>query len=147
MSELTVDALDIHDLERFVAAQEPVIADVYEELAAGHKQTHWMWFVFPQMIGLAKSQMSRRYAIRSRAEAEAYLEHHILGARLRECTSLVCQHSDRSITNILGEPDDMKFWSSMTLFSSSAPEEPVFVAALEQFFSGKRDPQTRELLA
>ena len=146
MPEPSKLALDVHALERFVAAQNPVIAGVYGELAAGDKQTHWMWFVFPQLLGLAKSQMSIRYAIRSRAEAEAYLEHPTLGGRLRQCTRLVCQHSDRSITDILGEPDDLKFWSSMTLFSSVAPGEPVFVAALDQFFSGERDPRTRELL-
>ena len=140
-------ALDVHTLERFVTAQNPVIANVYEELAAGDKQTHWMWFVFPQMLGLAKSEMSTRYAIRSREEAEAYIEHPILGGRLRQCTRLVGQHSDRSITRIMGSPDDLKFWSSMTLFSSIAPGEPVFVAALEQFFSGERDPKTQVLLA
>lgn len=137
---------DPFDLERFVRAQDPVFRAVQGELARGRKQSHWMWFVFPQIAGLGFSAMSQRYAIGSRAEARAYLAHPILGSRLIECTRLVLAVEGRTINAILGAPDDAKFRSSMTLFGAVS-EEPVFGEALARYFAGERDGATLELLA
>ncbi|MBC9876112.1 DUF1810 domain-containing protein [Bradyrhizobium sp. INPA01-394B] len=137
---------DPFDLERFLKAQEPVFRDVLGELARGRKQTHWMWFVFPQIAGLGFSAMSRRYAIGSRAEAEAYLAHPILGPRLIECTRLVLAVEGRTIHAILGAPDDAKFRSSMTLFEAVS-NEAVFSEALARYFAGAPDGATLEILA
>jgi uncharacterized protein (DUF1810 family) len=122
------------DLERFVAAQDPVWPTVVAELSAGAKRSHWMWFVFPQIAGLGQSAMSVRYALASRAEAAAYFAHPILGHRLREATDLMLAHAGRSADAILGGIDAVKFRSSMTLFDAAAPEEPRFRAALSAFF-------------
>jgi uncharacterized protein (DUF1810 family) len=135
------------DLQRFLDAQAPVIDTVRAERARGRKQTHWMWFVFPQIQGLGFSAMARRYAISSRDEAKAYVAHPALGARLKDCTSLVLAVRDRSVHDIFGSPDDLKFHSSMTLFAHAAPEAPEFQAALEGFFAGKEDRPTLEKLA
>jgi uncharacterized protein (DUF1810 family) len=137
---------DPHDLRRFVDAQAPVFDDVTAELAAGRKRSHWMWFVFPQVAGLGFSPMAQRYAIRSLAEAEAYLAHPMLGERLRRCTDLVLAVEGRGITAILGSPDDVKFRSSMTLFGRAAPGEPRFGAALDRYFGGAPDPATLDRL-
>ncbi|MCK1386353.1 DUF1810 domain-containing protein [Bradyrhizobium sp. 21] len=137
---------DHFDLERFVRAQDPVFRDVRGELARGRKQSHWMWFVFPQVAGLGFSAMSQRYAIGSRAEAIAYLAHPILGPRLTECTHLVLAVEGRTINAILGAPDDAKFRSSMTLFGAVS-DEPVFGEALARYFAGERDGATLEILA
>jgi uncharacterized protein (DUF1810 family) len=130
----------------FLAAQEPVMARVRQELAAGRKQTHWMWFVFPQLDGLGFSAMSQRFALNSLEEARRYLAHETLGNRLRECTSLLLALPDQSITSILGSPDDLKFRSCLTLFALAAPEEPLFEAALKKYFNGERDERTLALL-
>ena len=124
---------DPYGLERFVAAQDPVFEEVRAELRAGRKRTHWMWFVFPQMKGLGHSPMAQKYAIGSREEAAAYLEHPILGPRLRECTALVNQIEGRSLDQIFGYPDDLKFRSSMTLFAQASSDNQVFKAALEKY--------------
>lgn len=137
---------DSFDLERFVRAQDPVFRDVQRELTLGRKQSHWMWFIFPQIAGLGFSAMSQRYAIGSRAEAEAYLAHPVLGARLIECTHLVLAIQGRTINAILGAPDDAKFHSSMTLFGAVS-DQPVFDAALARYFAGERDGATLEILA
>lgn len=137
---------DPFDLERFLRAQDPVFRDVLGELARGRKQTHWMWFVFPQVAGLGLSAMSQRYAIGSRAEAEAYLAHPVLGPRLIECTRLVLAVDGRTINAILGAPDDSKFRSSMTLFGAVS-NEPVFDEALAKYFTGERDGATLEILS
>src|SRR6266567_5012616 len=113
-------------LAEFVAAQEEVYDRVRRELAAGRKETHWIWFIFPQMIGLGFSSMSRKFGIASKAEARSYLKHDILGPRLRECTQLMLVQSGRSIGSILGYPDDLKLRSSMTLFATAAPEEAIY---------------------
>ncbi|MGI4978403.1 MAG: DUF1810 domain-containing protein [Janthinobacterium lividum] len=134
------------DLERFVRAQEPVMADVRRELAAGSKRSHWMWFVFPQLDGLGHSDMARRYAIGSLAEARAYLAHPVLGARLRECAGLVNAVPGRSAREVLGSPDDLKFRSSATLFAAAGPGEAVFAESLRRFFGGVADPATVRLL-
>jgi len=117
---------DPHDLHRFVDAQESVIDQVKEELRNGQKETHWMWFVFPQAEGLGSSTTAQKYAISSRTEAEAYLTHPVLGSRLRECTELVLSIEGRTATQIFGSPDDLKFRSSMTLFDAVADEPPRF---------------------
>jgi uncharacterized protein (DUF1810 family) len=137
---------DPFDLKRFVMAQDAVFSAVQGELTRGQKQTHWMWFVFPQVAGLGLSAMSQRYAIGSRAEARAYLAHPILGPRLIECTRLVLAVEGRTINAILGAPDDAKFRSSMTLFGAVS-DEPVFDEALNRYFAGERDGATLEILA
>ena len=134
------------DLDRFVQAQDPVWQDVRRELRAGSKRIHWMWFVFPQLRGLGHSAMAQRYGLASRAEARAYHAHPVLGPRLLDCTGLVNAVPDRSINQILGSPDDMKFRSSMTLFAAVAPDEPAFRQALDRFFDGVPDPLTLERL-
>lgn len=137
---------DPHNLRRFVEAQDSVIDAVKRELRAGRKRSHWMWFVFPQMDGLGSSRMARRYAISSRAEAEAYLAHPILGPRLRECTELVNDVEGRSANEIFGSPNDLKFRSSMTLFDAVADDPTPFRTALEAYYDGDPDPKTIELL-
>lgn len=119
-------------LQRFVDAQDPVYGRVCAELRRGRKETHWMWFVFPQMKGLGHSAMAARYGISSQAEAEAYLKHPILGSRLRECTRLVNEIEARSIDEIFGYPDNLKFRSCMKLFASATPDNAVFLQALEK---------------
>ena len=133
------------ELDRFVQAQEGVYPRVIDELSAGRKQSHWMWFIFPQIAGLGTSAMAQRYAINSRAEAQAYLAHDILGGRLLECTRLLVALLNRSITEILGQPDDLKFRSSMTLFDAVS-EQPIFADAIGQFYAGVRDPLTLKIL-
>jgi uncharacterized protein (DUF1810 family) len=125
--------MDSYDLQRFRTAQSHVYSQVLYELKDGHKRTHWMWFVFPQVEGLGESPMAIRYAIGSADEARAYLADPLLGTRIRECT------------RILGYPDDLKFRSSMTLFAAVSGEE-LFGAALEKFFGGKKDPRTLAFL-
>jgi uncharacterized protein (DUF1810 family) len=137
---------DEFDLDRFIQAQEPVMAQVRQELAAGRKRSHWMWFVFPQLAGLGHSAMARQYAISSLAEARAYLEHPLLGSRLVELTELVNQVKGRSIRDIFGSPDDLKFHSSMTLFSLARPDASAFREALERHFGGVMDKGTLEKL-
>ena len=136
---------DPHDLERFVTAQEPVIATVRDELRAGRKRSHWMWFVFPQLRGLGTSSMAERFGIASLAEARAYLAHPVLGPRLRECCSLMLEVPGRSANAILGSPDDLKFRSCVTLFSLAEPQEPLFRACLDRFYGGESDPRTLAL--
>ena len=124
---------DPYGLERFVAAQDPVFEQVRAELRAGRKRTHWMWFVFPQMQGLGHSPMAQKYAIVSREEASAYLEHLVLGPRLRECTKLVNRVEGRTLNQIFGYPDDLKFRSSMSLFAGATADNQVFKNALEKY--------------
>jgi len=136
---------DPFDLQRFVDAQAPVYQRVVAELRHGRKQSHWMWFIFPQLAGLGHSPMARRFAIHSREEAVAYLGHGVLGPRLRECTALVTAVKDRTIREILGSPDDLKFCSSMTLFGAVS-SDGVFAAAIAKFYGGTPDQKTLELL-
>jgi uncharacterized protein (DUF1810 family) len=137
---------DAFDLQRFVDAQAPVYQRVLAELRQGQKQSHWMWFIFPQLAGLGHSPMARRFAIRSREEAVAYLGHGDLGPRLRECTALVNAVEGRTIREILGSPDDLKFCSSMTLFGAVS-SDAVFADAIAKFYGGAPDRKTLELLA
>jgi uncharacterized protein (DUF1810 family) len=152
------DSADPHGLSRFVAAQGAVYSQARDELAAGRKRSHWMWFVFPQMRGLGHSAMAQRYGIASRAEAVAYLDHELLRSRLVECTGLMLAlPRAATATEILGAPDDAKFRSSMTLFGAVAsesarfagvaPADSPFAAALGRFFAGQPDPATLRLLA
>ena len=133
---------DPYNLQRFVTAQEPVFADVLAELRAGRKASHWMWFIFPQIEGLGHSSTARHYAIKSLEEAKAYLEHPVLGPRLRECTQLVNEVRSRTASEIFGYPDDLKFRSSMTLFAHATAQNAEFLNALWRYFSGEFDQAT-----
>jgi len=138
---------DQFELSRFVEAQSSTYPSALAELRAGQKRTHWMWFIFPQVTGLGSSPMAKRYAIRSRAEAETYLDHPILGPRLLECVEALLQVDGRSAEEIMGDPDFRKLQSSMTLFATVAPGEFRFSKLLEKYYSGRRDEQTLEFLA
>jgi uncharacterized protein (DUF1810 family) len=137
---------DPHNLQRFLDAQNPVYAQVCSELRAGRKTSHWMWFIFPQIQGLGYSPLARKFAVSSLQEAQAYLDHPILGARLRECCRLVNLVEGRSIEEIFGYPDDLKFRSSMTLFAHAAADNQIFLDALAKYFNGEFDPLTLERL-
>ena len=138
---------DTFNLRRFVAAQAPVYDAVVDELRAGAKRSHWIWFIFPQLAGLGRSPTAARFAISSLAEAQAYLDHHILGARLRECTHLVNSIEGRSVDDIFGWPDNLKVRSSMTLFAHATPDNAEFMGLLEKFYGGEQDPATVALLS
>ncbi len=133
---------DPHDLQRFVDAQQSIYDRALAELNAGHKQSHWMWFIFPQIAGLGHSDMARRYAIKDADEATAYLEHPLLGPRLEQCAQALLAHAERPARQILGSPDDMKLRSSMTLFAAVAPERETFQAVLDAFFAADPDSAT-----
>jgi uncharacterized protein (DUF1810 family) len=135
-------ANDPHNLQRFVDAQNAVFEQVCAELREGRKQDHWMWFIFPQLHGLGNSEMAVHFAITSREEAEMYLQHPVLGPRIRECTRLVNLVEGRSIHQIFGYPDDLKFRSSMTLFAAATSENKIFNHALQKYFSGEPDRLT-----
>jgi uncharacterized protein (DUF1810 family) len=137
---------DSYSLRRFLDAQAPVYAQVCSELRAGRKRSHWMWFIFPQIQGLGYSPLARKFAIASLEEAKAYLDHPILGARLRECCRLVNQVEGRSIEEIFGYPDDLKFRSSMTLFAHATSDDQIFRDALKKYCNGEDDPSTLERL-
>ena len=134
------------DLQRFVNAQNAVYDQVCAELRAGQKQSHWVWFIFPQLRGLGHSAVAEAYGIASRQEAVAYLEHAVLGPRLRECTRLVNLVEGHSISLILDYPDNLKFRSSMTLFANAASDNQVFKEALRKYFGGEPDSLTLERL-
>jgi uncharacterized protein (DUF1810 family) len=134
------------DFERFVTALQPVYAQVLAELRRGRKESHWMWFIFPQIAGLGQSPMSVRFAIQSVEEARAYLSHPLLGPRLRECTGAVFAVTDRTAEDVLGPIDAKKLRSSMTLFHRAAPTEPLFRQVLDGWFGGIPDDNTDMLL-
>ena len=136
-----------HDLQRFVVAQSGIYEQALAELRAGRKESHWMWFVFPQLAGLGRSPTSERFAVRSLAEADAYLRHPVLGPRLTESADALLAVPRRSAHEILGSPDDLKLQSSATLFSRVAPAGSVFHRLLDRFFAGVPDRKTLELLA
>ncbi len=139
--------LDPYNLQRFVEAQNPVYQRVLSELREGRKRTHCMWFIFPQIRGLGQSEIAQRFSIGSLYEAEAYFKHPILGPRLKECTELVNAIQSRSIEDIFGYPDHLKFRSSMTLFAQAAPGEKIFNEALDKYFAGSPDEFTVSRLA
>lgn len=138
--------MDQYDLQRFIDAQEGVIDSVLSELKAGRKRTHWMWFVFPQVAGLGRSEMAKRYSISSGEEARAFLRHPVLGIRLMQCTEALLAIDRRSAFEIFGTPDDLKLKSSMTLFESITEPGSAFAKVLDKYFSGARDGRTLELL-
>lgn len=138
-----------YDLTRFIKAQEPIYDQVVEELWSGSKQSHWIWFIFPQLTGLGKSATAVRYGIQDLNHARQYLNEPVLGLRLRECTKLMLANQDKSADEILGTPDDLKFRSCLTLFREAASEESdrsLFSQGLAQFFDGHPDPRTIEFL-
>jgi uncharacterized protein (DUF1810 family) len=139
---------DPFDLDRFVMAQAPLYDIALAELIGGRKLTHWMWFIFPQLRGLGRSSMAHRYGIGSMEEARAYLAHPVLGPRLRECVTSVLDSGETDLGVVFGSPDDMKFISSMTLFSLAAGDDvELFIEALAKFSGGDRDERTLTLLA
>lgn len=142
-----MNTTDTFDLSRFVTTQEGVYETALREIRDGRKQGHWMWFIFPQIAGLGRTDISRTYAIKSREEAVAYLEHPILGPRLREITEALLAHDDKSATEILGTPDDLKLRSSMTLFKSVSTANDIFLSVLDRYYGGEEDPQTFGILS
>jgi uncharacterized protein (DUF1810 family) len=140
------DGDDPHDLSRFVRAQEDDYAQALAEIRSGRKQSHWMWYIFPQFDGLGHSSMSKRYSIKSVAEAEAYLRHPTLGPRLVECCEAALQIEGRSAREIFGSPDDVKLRSCATLFAQVSPTGSVFDRLLHKYFRGDRDDTTLRLM-
>jgi uncharacterized protein (DUF1810 family) len=138
---------DAYNRQRFLDVQEGVYDTVLNELRAGRKSRHWIWFSFPQIAGLGHSEMAQQFAIGSLNEAKAYLQHPVLGPRLRACTQLVLDVNDRSVDEIFGYPDDLKFRSCMTLFLTAAPDNTLFNDALLTYFDGKPDQLTLDILA
>jgi uncharacterized protein (DUF1810 family) len=137
---------DPYNLQRFVDAQRGVYAQAQTELRAGRKESHWMWFIFPQIKGLGRSLMAQKYAISSLEEAKAYLAHPILGPRLRTCTRLVTAAQNRSALDVFGYPDNLKFHSSMTLFARAADDNQIFMLALGKYFRSEIDARTAQRL-
>ncbi len=138
---------DVYNLHRFLDAQQPVYDAVLDELRAGRKSSHWIWFIFPQISGLGRSGPAQQFAITSLKEAKAYLQHPILGPRLRACTQLVLNVEGRSAEEIFGYPDHLKFRSCMTLFLTATTDNKIFKDALLKYFDGKPDTLTLDLLA
>lgn len=137
---------DRYDLSRFIDAQKDVYYNALSELRNGEKRGCWMWFIFPQIDGLGVSAITKRYAIKSKEEAREYLAHPVLGARLLECTETILAFAGRTVSAIFGFPDDLKFKSSMTLFSQVSEADSVFARILDRYFDGEQDMRTLELL-
>lgn len=146
MIRIDRESKDPFDLERFIAPQEDSFETALGEISAGKKNSHWMWYVFPQLLGLGSSETSRHFAIRGLGEAKAYLAHPLLGKRLATATSLAIQHSNGGATKLFGSPDDLKFHSSLTLFFLASGHSSPFSDALEKFFGGKLDEHTQAIL-
>lgn len=138
---------DVYNLQRFLDAQGHVYDTVLDELRAGRKSSHWIWFIFPQITGLGHSRMAQKFAIASLDQAKAYLQHPVLGPRLRECTQLVLNVDGRSAEQIFSSPDNLKFRSCMTLFMTATTDNQIFKDALLKYFEGKPDQLTLDLLA
>jgi uncharacterized protein (DUF1810 family) len=134
------------NLDRFVIAQEPHYSNALSEIRNGRKVSHWIWFIFPQIDGLGFSSLSKQYAIKSRAEAVAYLQHSVLGTRLREITEVLLRLDGKSALEIMGSPDDLKLKSCMTLFSLVSEDNSIFVQVLDKYFGGEFDDRTVDLL-
>jgi len=137
---------DPHQLQRFIEAQKRDYPSALAEITAGRKRSHWMWYVFPQYNGLGFSATSIHFAVKSLAEARAYLAHPVLGPRLHDCANTLLTVHGRTAHEIFGSPDDLKLKSSMTLFEQVAPEGSVFAQVLDQYFAGERDRRTLELI-
>ncbi len=135
-----------YNLQRFIDAQDTVYADVLNELTHGQKRSHWMWFIFPQLKGLGRTDTARHFGIASVQEAQAYLDHAVLGPRLLECARLALQIEGRSAHQIFSSPDDLKFRSCLSLFAVAAPEDKLFQDALDKFYAGEPDPLTTAAL-
>lgn len=144
---MIINGNDPYDLERFVQAQAHDFEIALAEITSGRKRSHWMWYIFPQFTGLGFSAMSQRYAIRSVAEAQAYLSHPMLGPRLMQCCEALLAVTGRSAHEIFDSPDDMKLQSCATLFASVTPADSVFAHVLARYFSGQRDQKTLDLLS
>jgi len=140
------DKNDPFDLRRFLEAQEDDYASILAEIRAGQKRSHWMWYIFPQIDGLAFSSMSKRFSIKSIEEARAFLKHPILGERLRECANAVLEIEGRTVAEIFGSPDDLKLRSCATLFEAASESGSVFERILEKYYDGQCDAKTLELL-
>jgi uncharacterized protein (DUF1810 family) len=138
---------DPHNLARFVTAQQPLYEQALKELNAARKTSHWMWFIFPQLAGLGHSPTAQHFAIQSKEEAQAYLNHPTLGPRLIECANALLKHDGKSATQILGTPDDLKLRSSATLFAQITPQDSPFAQLLQKYFNNQPDPKTLQLLA
>jgi uncharacterized protein (DUF1810 family) len=138
---------DPYRLSRFIEAQEPVYETVRRELEHGRKESHWMWFIFPQIGGLGHSPTAQRFAISSLDEARAYLAHPLLGSRLIQCTRTINAVRNRTAHQIFGSPDDMKLRSSMTLFQQAANDPEPFKTAIDRYFGGVADQRTLDILA
>lgn len=141
----SINPRDIFNLNRFLSAQATTYQSVLKELKNGRKQSHWMWYIFPQLDGLGKSETAKFYAIKSIKEAVAYLNHPVLGTRLLECSNTVLEINNKTAREIFGYPDELKFKSSMTLFSELEPKS-VFIQVLDQYFQSKRDLRSQEIL-
>jgi uncharacterized protein (DUF1810 family) len=137
---------DPFDLQRFVDAQRDDFADALAEIRRGRKESHWMWYIFPQFRGLGLSPLSQQYAIQSREEAEAYLQHEILGSRLKECAAATLHIEGKSAHDVFGSPDDLKLKSCCTLFAAVSPAGSVFELLLDKYYQGEHDPKTLQLL-
>jgi uncharacterized protein (DUF1810 family) len=134
------------DLNRFVEAQEDLFPDALNEIINGRKESHWMWFIFPQIAGLGFSALSQKYAITGRSEAVAYLQHYVLGPRLKEITNALLELEGKSAFDIFGNPDTMKLKSCMTLFAIVSPENSLFQQVLDKYFGGEQDTRTIDIL-
>ena len=137
---------DIYNLTRFVKAQERNYSNAFSELSQGRKRSHWMWYIFPQIVGLGMTVISYEFSIKSLDEAVAFLEHPYLGKNIREISSVLLGLESNDATAIMGFPDDLKLRSSMTLFAEAAPDEEVFQKVLDKFYNGKKDERTLEIL-
>ena len=137
---------DPYDLKRFLQAQEGTYEQALAEIRNGGKRSHWMWFIFPQLDGLAFSPTSQYFAIKGVEEARDYLDHSVLGRRLLECAEAMMSVENRSVSEILGSPDDMKLKSCATLFASVSEANSVFARLLENYYQGERDSRTLALL-
>ncbi|WP_161867132.1 DUF1810 domain-containing protein [Pseudomonas yangonensis] len=133
---------DPFDLARFVEAQQRDYQQALDELRAGAKRSHWIWYVFPQLRGLGRSEMAEHYGISGLDEARAYLAHPLLGPRLEDCARALLSHRGRPVRQIMGSPDDLKLRSSMTLFQAAAPKQPLFAEVLQAFYDGEQDAAT-----
>ena len=138
--------MDNYNLERFVSRQKESYDIAYKELSQGMKQSHWMWWIFPQIIGLGMTSISQEYSIKSIEEARAFLEHPYLGQNIREICKVLLNIESNDANYVMGYPDDLKLCSSMTLFIEADPEEKVFQKVLDKFFNGRKDSRTLEIL-
>ncbi len=136
----------MNDLKRFLDAQENDFERALAEIKRGRKQSHWMWYIFPQIAGLGSSETSRFYAVKDRAEAELYLAHPVLGARLVEISEALLEIEGKTANQIFGSPDDMKLKSSMTLFGALKNTNPIFQRVLDEYFNGTKDQRTLQLI-